>query len=191
LKIQLKINPILVGVMKYKKFKSLGVLYLLTFFLFGGLSNFIPESFVEWGYVGIFISGILYVFSFTAPIATALILIFSTNNNFILLGLIAGIGSLVGDFLIFHFIRISFVDEIKEFSQHKISLFTLNKIPKIYQKYLAYTLGAIFIATPLPDEVGITILASSKEVKLKHFGIISYVLNTAGIFLIILLGKTL
>ena len=102
--------------MKYKKFKSLGVLYLLTFFLFGGLSNLIPESFVEWGYVGIFISGILYVFSFTAPIATALILIFSTNNNFILLGLIAGIGSLVGDFLIFHFIRISFVDEIKEFS---------------------------------------------------------------------------
>lgn len=98
----------------------------------------------------------------------------------------------MGDFLIFHFIRISFVDEIKEFSQHKISLFTLNKIPKIYQKYLAYTLGAIFIASLLPDEVGITILASSKEVKLKHFGIISYVLNTAlSIFLIILLGKTL
>lgn len=176
---------------KYKKFKSLGVIYLLTFFFFGGLSNFVPESFLEWGYLGIFISGILYVFSFTAPIATALILIFSTNKNIIFLGLIAGVGSLVGDFLIFHFIRISFADEIKEFSQHKVSIFTLNKIPKLYQKYLAYALGSIFIATPLPDEIGVTILASSKEVKLKHFGIISYVLNTAGIFLIILLSKAL
>ncbi len=177
--------------MKYKKFKSLGLIYILTFFLFGGLSNLIPESFIEWGYLGIFISGILYVFSFTAPIATALILIFSSNKNIILLGLIAGVGSLVGDMIIFHFIRISFADEIEEFSNHKLSLFTLKKIPRRYQKYLAYIVGAFFIATPLPDEIGVTILASSKEVKLKHFGIVSYVLNTGGIFLIVLLRNVL
>ncbi|HNR44046.1 MAG TPA: hypothetical protein PKH80_02670 [Methanofastidiosum sp.] len=163
----------------------------MTFFLFGGLSNLIPESFIEWGYLGIFISGILYVFSFTAPIATALILIFSSNKNIILLGLIAGVGSLVGDMIIFHFIRISFADEIEEFSNHKLSLFTLKKIPRRYQKYLAYIVGAFFIATPLPDEIGVTILASSKEVKLKHFGIVSYVLNTGGIFLIVLLRNVL
>lgn len=177
--------------MKYKKFKSLGIIYILTFFLFGGLSNLIPESFIEWGYLGIFISGILYVFSFTAPIATALILIFSTNKNIILLGLIAGIGSLVGDMIIFHFIRISFADEIEELSNHKLSIFTLKKIPQRYQKYLAYIIGAIFIATPLPDEIGVTILASSKEVKLKHFGIISYILNTGGIFLIAILRNVI
>ncbi|HOI77931.1 MAG TPA: hypothetical protein PLI06_10035 [Methanofastidiosum sp.] len=141
--------------------------------------------------MGIFISGILYVFSFTAPIATALILIFSSNKNIILLGLIAGVGSLVGDMIIFHFIRISFADEIEEFSNHKLSLFTLKKIPRRYQKYLAYIVGAFFIATPLPDEIGVTILASSKEVKLKHFGIVSYVLNTGGIFLIVLLRNVL
>ncbi len=177
--------------MKYKKFKSLGLIYILTFFLFGGLSNLIPESFIEWGYLGIFISGILYVFSFTAPIATALILIFSTNKSIIILSLIAGIGSLVGDIVIFHFIRVSFGDEIKELSNHKFSLFTLGKIPQRYRKYLAYIIGAFFIATPLPDEIGVTILASSKEVKLKYFGIISYILNTAGIFLIILLRNVL
>lgn len=177
--------------MKYKKFKSLGLIYILTFFLFGGLSNLIPESFIEWGYLGIFISGILYVFSFTAPIATALILIFSINKNIILLGLIAGIGSLVGDLIIFHFIRISFADEIEELSNHKLSIFTLKKIPQRYQKYLAYIIGAFFIATPLPDEIGVTVLASSKEVKLKHFGIISYVLNTGGIFLIVILRNVL
>ena len=151
----------------------------------------VPENFIEWGYLGIFISGIFYVFSFTAPIATALILIFSVNKNIILLGLIAGIGSLLGDILIFHFIRISFADEIKELSNHKFSIFTLKKIPKKYQKYLAYALGAFFIATPLPDEIGVTILASSKDVKMSHFGIISYILNTGGIFLIILLRNLL
>jgi hypothetical protein len=177
--------------LKYKKFKSLGVIYILTFFLFGGLNNSIPDSFIELGYLGIFISGILYVFSFTAPIATALILIFSANKNIILLGLIAGIGSLIGDILIFHFIRISFVDEINELTNHKFLIFTLKKIPKRYQKYLAYALGAFFIATPLPDEIGVTILASSKEVKLSNFGIVSYILNTGGIFLIILLGNVL
>ena len=177
--------------MKYKKFKSLGVIYILTFFLFGGLNVLIPKNFIEWGYFGIFISGIFYVFSFTAPIATALILIFSVNKNIILLGLIAGIGSLVGDILIFHFIRISFADEIKELKNHKFSVFTLKKIPQRYQKYLAYIIGAFFIATPLPDEIGVTILASSKEVKLSHFGIVSYILNTGGIFLIILIRNVM
>jgi len=163
----------------------------LTFFLFGGLNNSIPDSFIELGYLGIFISGIFYVFSFTAPIATALILIFSVNKNIILLGLIAGIGSLLGDILIFHFIRISFADEINELINNKFSIFILKKIPKRYQKYLAYAIGSFFIATPLPDEIGVTILASSKDVKMSHFGIISYILNTGGIFLIILLGNVL
>ena len=163
----------------------------MTFFMFGGLNNFIPESFIEWGYFGIFISGIFYVFSFTAPIATALILIFSVDKNIILLGLIAGIGSLVGDIIIFHFIRISFADEVKELSEHKFSIFTLKKIPKQYRKYLAYVVGSFFIATPLPDEIGVTILASSKDVNLKHFSIVSYILNTSGIFLIILLRNVL
>jgi hypothetical protein len=175
--------------LKYKKFKSLGVIYILTFFLFGGLGSSVPDSFIEFGYLGIFISGILYVFSFTAPIATAMILIFSANKNILLLGLIAGIGSLVGDLIIFHFIRVSFADEINEFSRHRISLFANKKIPPIYRKYLAYLLGSFFIATPLPDEVGITILASSKDVQMKHFSVISYILNTGGILAIILLSK--
>ncbi|KYC45739.1 MAG: hypothetical protein APG12_00594 [Candidatus Methanofastidiosum methylothiophilum] len=173
--------------MKYKKFTSLGIIYILTIFLFGGLRNSIPESFLEWGSLGIFISGILYVFSFTAPIATAMILIFSVNKNILFLGLIAGVGSLIGDLIIFHFIRISFADEIKEISEHKFSVLTIKKIPQSYQKYVAFIVGALFISTPLPDEIGIAILASSKEVKLNHFGIISYTLNTLGIFLIIIL----
>ncbi|NMC75837.1 MAG: hypothetical protein GYA60_00855, partial [Candidatus Methanofastidiosa archaeon] len=120
--------------MKYKKFKSLGAIYILTFFLFSGLGTSVPEGFIEYGYLGIFISGILYVFSFTAPIATAMILIFSIDKNILLLGLIAGIGSLIGDLVIFHFIRISFADEINEFSKHKISLFANKKIPQKYRK---------------------------------------------------------
>jgi len=175
--------------MKYKKFKSLGAIYILTFFLFSGLGTSVPEGFIEYGYLGIFISGILYVFSFTAPIATAMILIFSIDKNILLLGLIAGIGSLIGDLVIFHFIRISFADEINEFSKHKISLFANKKIPQKYRKYLSYLLGSFFIASPLPDEIGITILASSKDVHIKHFSIISYLLNTGGILAIIILSE--
>lgn len=177
--------------LKYKKFKSLGVIYILTIFLFGGLSNSIPDSFIEYGYLGIFISGILYVFSFTAPIATAMILIFSLNKNILLLGLIAGIGSLIGDLVIFHFIRISFMDEINELSKHRVALFTSKKIPQQYRKYLTYFLGSFFIATPLPDEIGIAILASSKDVHMKHFSVVSYILNTGGILLIVLLNNAL
>ena len=83
------------------------------------------------------------------------------------------------------------MDEIKELSQHKISLFALNKIPNIYRKYLTYLIGSIFIASPLPDEIGVIILASSNEIKMSHFGIISYILNTGGIFLIVILSNAL
>ena len=45
-------------------------------------------------------------------------------------------------------------------------------------------LGAIIIASPLPDELGLVMLGDSK-LKYREIAIISYVLNTAGILLIV------
>lgn len=49
--------------------------------------------------------------------------------------------------------------------------------------------AGILIMTPLPTEIGITILASRKNLSMKKFMIMAYILHTIGITIILLLGK--
>jgi len=49
--------------------------------------------------------------------------------------------------------------------------------------------GAVIIASPFPDELGVTLLGLSR-VRNIHFLVVTYLLNTIGIFLIVLLARS-
>ena len=51
--------------------------------------------------------------------------------------------------------------------------------------------AGFIIASPLPDEIGVTMIAASKSISAKVFSVISYVLNTAGIFVILMIGGSM
>ena len=65
----------------------------------------------------------------------------------------------------------------------------MNRYPK--SKILIPITACIAIASPLPDEIGVVLFASYKDVTTKTFSIFSYVLNTIGIFVILILGRNL
>lgn len=175
---------------RYPKFLLLFITFLIAYLLFYE-RNYQPfqDFIVGLGYSGTFVAGILFVYGFTAAPATAIFLILAQHQNIYLASLIGGLGALIGDLFIFSFIRYSLDDEIKKLKKEKIVLYINHKTPNIFKKYLAPVIAGFIIASPLPDEIGVSLLAASKSISLKVFSVISYVLNTVGIFVILFIGN--
>ena len=101
------------------------------------------------------------------------------------IALIAEVGAVIGDTTIFQFIRTKgLVDEVKHFFQY----FGSDRLKHlIHTKYFSWTLpviGAIIIASPLPDEVGVGLMGISHMTTWK-FMTISFLLNSLGIFVVV------
>jgi len=177
-------------VQKWKQYhyKNLTVLGLsLIFALF--LSQF--ESFHSFllhlgglGYVGAFIAGILFVSTFTVATGIVILLVLAEGLSPIEIGLIAGLGAVIGDLTIFRFIKDNVIEEITPLyndlgGKHVTTL--------LHTKYFSWTLpvlGAVIIASPLPDEVGVSLIGISK-LKTYQFLLLSFVLNAIGIFIVV------
>lgn len=177
---------------KYPKFLLLFITFIIAYLLFyskgyGPFQNFI----VGLGYAGTFAAGILFTYGFTAAPATAIFLILAGQQNIYLASIIGGLGALIGDLFIFSFIRQSFADEIMKLSREKIVSYFNGKMPGIIKKYTLPVVAGFIIASPLPDEIGVAMLAASRVISTKIFVLMSYVLNTAGIFVVFAIGGIL
>ena len=175
---------------KYPKLLLLFITFLIAYLLFYGRTYLAFYDFIIFmGYAGTFIAGIFFAYGFTAAPATAILLILTKEQNILLAGFIGGFGALIGDLIIFNFIRHSLDDEIKKLSREKIVLYINHKTPNLFKKYLVPVLAGFIIASPLPDEIGVSLLAASRTISIKTFSVISYILNTAGIFAILFIGN--
>jgi hypothetical protein len=176
--------------LKYPKFLLLLITYIIAWIIFAG-KDFTPISnfFSSLGYFGTFLAGVLYTYGFTSGPATVMLLILAgTGQKLIIAGLIAGIGALCGDFLIFKFIRTSFKDELHKLSREKFSQKISKHIHPVLKATILPILGGIIIGSPLPDEIGVTMMAVSKNISTRFFAVLSYLFNTAGILIILAIG---
>ncbi len=176
---------------KYPKLFLFIGLIIFAYFIFtrpftSGLINF----FASINHLGVFISGVLIPFGFSAPFGIGLLTKIPYSN--ILLGaLIAGTGAMLADLIIFKTIKFSFMDEFKKLEKtpaiKKIENITKkNKHVKVVH-YLLYIFAGIMIASPLPDEIGVSMLAGLTTIKPLKLGIISLILHTTVIFFILLI----
>jgi len=147
------------------------------------------DTLVFLGYFGTFLAGFLYAYAFTAAPAAAILLILAKEQNILFAGFIAGVGALLSDLVIFHFIRHGFSDEVQKLSKEKIVQYAQRKIPDSIRKYLFVSLAGFLIASPLPTEIGVTLMASVKSISTRKFSIIAYSLHTSAIFIILLIGS--
>lgn len=176
---------------KYPKLLIFILCIVLAYALFSNQEFTSKIPLTSTGYLTTFIGGILIAFGFTAPFGFGF-LINASPQNLIIGALIAGVGATLSDLLIFKFIKFSFMNEFEEIKKTK----TLKKIKHIVTKnksllikhYLIYVFAGIMIATPLPDEIGISMLAGLTTVKAKKLAIISFILHSLFILLILYLG---
>lgn len=176
---------------KYPRLSVLLLVIIITYFVFS-IEN-LPFSTVitSIGIFGAFIAGFFYAFSFTAFAATALLLILGDSGNIWITGLVAGIGSLLADLLIFKTARVSFHKEFEYLYKEKFVKALIGIVPRKIRNFLKITIAMIIIASPLPDEAGVALLANGKPLSGGLFSVISYILNTVGILTILYAGKAL
>ena len=130
------------------------------------------------------------MYGFTAALSTGALLVIAGQQNIFITGFIAGLGALMGDLIIFKFVRGTFNGELKRLGKtrfvKKIRKFLKNRstINKAVP-FIAY----FIIASPLPDEIGVSMVAAYRDTTTRAFSILSFLLNTAGIFIILILGK--
>lgn len=175
---------------KYPKFLLFFITVMLSYIIFSnGASLPFRNAIISLGYIGTFLVGIFFAYSYTAAPATALFLILAKEQNLFFAGIIGGLGALAGDLIIFSFVSMSFKDEIHKLAHEKIVVYLDQKFPYNIKKYLIPVFAGFIIASPLPDELGIALLAITQHISIKIFALLSFALNTAGIFAILYVGN--
>lgn len=170
---------------KYKNTTLLAISIFLAYLIFqSDTVHTILLNIGSLGYLGAFIAGILFVSTFTIATGVTLLLIFSELIPAWQIGIIAGIGAVVGDFLIFRLVKNNLLLEITEIYNGLGGKHITHLLKTKYFGWFFPVFGAIIIASPLPDELGVSLLGISK-MKTYQFLILSFVLNATGIFLTI------
>lgn len=122
---------------------------------------------------------------FTVSTGALILLILAENLSTVEIGLIAGLGAVVGDLIVFRFVKnnLSFeMEQVYNQIDHKHHLAKL-----FHTKYFNWSLpliGALIIASPFPDELGVSLMGIAK-MNTSRFIIVSYFLNSLGIFSVV------
>lgn len=109
-----------------------------------------------------FAAGFFFTSAFTiAPAAVVLAKLSATVSPFAV-AFFGALGAMCGDLAIFLFIRDRLAEDIKGFFRGRAARRFLNSFHLGFWKWLAPLLGALIIASPLPDELGLSLLGLSR-----------------------------
>ncbi len=161
----------------------IGVVFALLLSGFGVI-DYVVSIFKDYYIIASFVSGIFFTSVFTlAPASITLIHIASDSptGGVIFWG---GLGAMCGDLILFFFIRDRFAEDLKNVLKPSSVKYLLKSLHFGFMRWLSPIIGALIIASPLPDEFGITLLGMSK-VKTIILIPLSLAMNMLGIYLLI------
>ena len=151
-----------------------------------GLAWFLrSQDFSGFGLAGAFLGGIMFASAFTVASGTIILLSLAHFLPIWQVAVTAGFGAIITNYFIFRFVRDDLSREIKEvyaiFGNRHLTTLLHTK----YFHWFMPLLGALIIASPLPDELGVSLLGISKMSQ-KEFLLLSFALNTLGISIILI-----
>lgn len=153
-----------------------------------GILKSLFTSTQEWEILGSLLAGIFFVSVFTVAPAAVVLVEIAQANSVLLVAFFGGIGALIGDLLIFRFIKDNLSEDIlylmKRTKQERfIKIFHLK-----FFRWLVPFIGALIVASPLPDEIGLAMMGLSK-MKTSFFIPVSFLLNFLGILIMGFIAK--
>lgn len=160
-------------------------------FYSAGVFERILSGLGSFGLVGAAVSGFLYPFTLTSAFATASFIKLGGSYQPVLLAVVGAGGAVFGDILLFDFAGKGL---LREFHSIKTGLIRwqmfhfLSTLP--HHRWflpLGVVLGVIAIISPLPNEIGVAILAFY-NLQFKKFAVLSFLLSGLGIYLVSSLG---
>lgn len=149
-----------------------------------GFIDAIVNSVKGYYIIASFLTGIFFTSVFTlAPASIALVHLAEDTpiHNVVVWG---GLGAMCGDLILFFFIRDRFAEDLMKTIRKSTVKHIMKSLHFGFLRWLSPILGALIIASPLPDEFGIALLGMSKT-KTIFLIPISFLMNMLGIFLLI------
>jgi len=170
---------------KYTNLALVGVSIIVAFALsrIEGFHIFLLQL-GGFGLIGAFIAGMLFVSTFTFATGGLILLVLAEKLSPVEIGLLAGAGAVVGDLFIFRIVKDDILTELTDLYHVFGGKHLTHLLHTYYFNWMLPVIGALIIASPLPDELGVSLMGLSK-MKTYQFITISFLLNSFGIFLII------
>lgn len=132
-------------------------------------------------FLGSFVAGIFFTSIFTFALSTVTLAKIALSDNIWGVAFFGGLGAVIGDIVIFKFLRRGIAENIEELIKKRKRLREIFRLR--FFRFLITFLGAILIASPLPDEIGLTMMGVMK-LKMRFLIPISFVLNFFGILIV-------
>lgn len=168
-------------------FTLLGLILALLLSQYEPFHNFLL-SLGEFEYISAFVGGALFVSFFTLPIGIIIILVLAENLPLFPLAVAAGIGGVIADYIIFRIVRDNLSDEIEQLYNDFGGRHLTHLLHTSYFHWMVPLIGAILIASPLPDELGVSLMGLSK-MKTVRFLEIAFLLDVGGVLLVLWLSQ--
>lgn len=180
--------------LRYPKLLLFTASLLLGCFIYVDGNTYQFHSFVSnFSFCGIFVTGLLFSHGLTAGPAIATLLIIGKTHTFFLSGVFATAGAIIGNFIVYQKLRLSYEDEFRNLSQCvflKQTANVFNRItPCFVRKYILPALAGFLTATPFPDEFSTALVRASKDMSVMVFAVIFFVFSAFGIFIILGIGR--
>lgn len=179
---------------KHWHYKNTALLILsLVVFFFLAETPFVQQAirFIgNFGYIGAFIAGILFVSVFTIAPASVVLFYLAEDLNPLGVAIAGGLGGMVGDFLILKYFKDKVFEELRPFYMEHGG----KPIRKLFRTpYFAWALpliGALLIIAPIPDEVGVGLMGLSK-MKTVHFLLLMFLLDVIGVLIVVTAARSI
>ncbi|HEX7724831.1 MAG TPA: hypothetical protein VF438_03805 [Candidatus Paceibacterota bacterium] len=137
-----------------------------------------------------FVAGLFFTSAFTTAPAIVILGKLAQTNSAILVGLVGALGAVCGDFLLFSFVRSRLAADMK----YLLSTRAATKFRYIVHmrlfRWISPFVALLIIASPLPDELGITLLGLTKT-KTSVFVPFTFVANFVGILIVGIVAQAL
>lgn len=148
-------------------------------------------STADYKFLGSFLAGLFFTSIFTtAPSVVALGEISQIQSVFYV-AFFGALGAMVGDLIIFRFIRDKLSEHLMVLMKHEIEGAKVKFRHHLqFFRWFTFFVGGVIIASPLPDELGVGLLGLSK-MKTSWFAPLSFVFNFIGILMIGVVANSL
>lgn len=130
-----------------------------------------------------FVAGLGFTSFFTTAPAIAVLAELSQEGNIFLIAAMGALGAVLLDFVMFSFVRDRVAQDASALVRGKRWKGLRHLFKSRLMRRVLPVLGALVIASPFPDEIGLALMGVSK-LSTPRFLLISYAMNFLGILLI-------
>lgn len=168
---------------------ALSILVAVILAKTGALAGLLETS-GQWKALGSFVAGLFFTSIFTTAPAIVALSALAWSNSIWLVAFFGAIGAMLGDLLIFRFMRDQVSEHIADAIRERSGGRRFRSlIRRRLFRWLTFLAGGLIIASPLPDELGVALLGFT-HTKTSRFLPLSFAFNFLGILLVGFLAKT-